>query len=206
MKSIIIAFVFCLTFSQVLWAEELPSVEGDQTLLIYDPVNESLSKESLDSNGVLVKPGPGGGSHGGGQSGGGHAGGGHSGGGQSGGGHTGGGGHGGGGHGGGGVVHGGHGTRPPGHWQHYPGWHHGWHHDRGWHPGWWSAGYVFPPWVWGDVPYGYWQCTAFNGSLQAFTRFGPTEDEAAYGALYACGGSNFQQFGCYIPEGYCQPN
>jgi len=41
--------------------------------------------------------------------------------------------------------------------------------------------------------------------MQAYTRIGPDENQAAYGALYACGGANFQQFGCYIPEGYCQP-
>ena len=55
-----------------------------------------------------------------------------------------------------------------------------------------------------DVDDGWWQCTAFNAAMETFSRVGPDEDQAAYGALYACGGANYQQFGCYIPPGYCQ--
>lgn len=92
----------------------------------------------------------------------------------------------------------------PGPWRPYPGWHDGWRWNRGWHPIWWVPGIIWPPWYWGDVPLGYWQCTAFNQNLQPFSAFGPDMDQAAYGALYACGGPNFEQFGCYIPPGYCQ--
>jgi hypothetical protein len=206
MKILIFASVLCLALShkvmaQEEYSQEMPA-EGDHSLMIYDVPTQTFSTEELDSNDLLA-PGHGGG---GGHSGGGHPGGGHPGGGHPGGGHPG-GGHPGGGHPGGGHPGGGHpgGGHPPGGpWHPYPGWHNGWGWDHNWHPGWWHVGIIFPVWIWIDVPTGYWQCTAFNSAMQPFSRTGPDQNQAAYGALYACGGANYQQFGCYIPQGYCQ--
>jgi hypothetical protein len=98
--------------------------------------------------------------------------------------------------------------RPPIHrppvWRPHPGWRAGWTWNRGWRPTWWRVGIVFPAWIWINAPVGYWQCTAFNPRLQSFSAFGPDVNQAAYGALYACGGPNYQAMGCYIPAGYCQ--
>ncbi|PIS11659.1 MAG: hypothetical protein COT73_02825 [Bdellovibrio sp. CG10_big_fil_rev_8_21_14_0_10_47_8] len=86
-----------------------------------------------------------------------------------------------------------------------PGWHGGWRHDRGWHPGWWYAGISLPYFVWApESPYGYWQCMAFSEDRQVFSASAPTLNEAAYNALFDCGGPNYQQYGCYIPDGYCR--
>ena len=114
----------------------------------------------------------------------------------------------GGGHGGGGHGSGGHG---PGHheggkWHPHPGWRAGWHHNAHWYPRWYRTGIRWPLWVWvGDyMPSGYWQCTAFNEQLRGFSAIGPNRDEAAYGALYNCGGASYEAAGCYIPENYCR--
>jgi hypothetical protein len=166
---------------------QVAPAEGDHALMVFDPQSQSLTTEPLDSEDLIMR-GPGGGGHGGG----GHPGGGF------------GGGHPGGGFGGHPVGHPG-GWHPGGPWRPYPGWHNGWAWDRGWHPGWWRVGIIFPVWVWyADVPVGYWQCTAFNSSMQAFSSIGPDVNQAAYGALYQCGGPNYQQMGCYVPQGYCQ--
>ncbi len=87
-----------------------------------------------------------------------------------------------------------------------PGWHEGWHWDyNAWHPHWWHVGFVFPGFVWlGGIPVGYWQCTAFNQNGQGFSDMAPTIDQASYGALYECGGPNYQGNACYVPQGYCQ--
>jgi len=178
MKVLIFASILCLALSQRVLAQEEVSQEapseGDHSLLIFDPPTQSFSSGELDSNDLLM------GHPGGGHPGGGHPGGGHPGGGHPGGGHA------------------------PGPWHPYPGWHNGWGWDRNWHPGWWHVGLIFPAWIWIDVPIGYWQCTAFNSAMQPFSQTGPDVNQAAYGALYACGGANYQQFGCYIPQGYCQ--
>ncbi len=64
---------------------------------------------------------------------------------------------------------------------------------------------MFPIFVFDDtVPAGYYQCVAFDENLDAYTDVGPNPDEAAYGALYDCGGDNYQAAGCYIPDNYCQ--
>jgi hypothetical protein len=85
-----------------------------------------------------------------------------------------------------------------------PGFHEGWNYDHGWHPIWWRPGFRFAPFVWivGVEP-GYFQCTAFNGNMQAFSDVGITSNEAAYNALYDCGGTDPAAAGCYIPPGYC---
>lgn len=82
----------------------------------------------------------------------------------------------------------------------------GWHWDPVfWHPGWWRQGFIFPIFNFEpNIPYGYVQCTAFNGAMEAFTQAGPDQDSAAYNALNACGGPDYQSVGCYIPAGYCQ--
>ena len=122
-----------------------------------------------------------------------------------------------GGHGGFGGFHGGGGVRPgggfrpgpvfgrPGIGWSRPGWAPGWRWNNAWRPAWWRFGLVFPAFVWAaTVPAGYWQCTAFNAGMQPVTDYGPDQNQAAYGALYACGGANYQAAGCYIPAGYCQ--
>src|SRR5262249_19810280 len=89
-------------------------------------------------------------------------------------------------------------------WRPYPGWHGGWRWNRGWRPVWVVAGLAFPAWYWINLPYGYYQCTAFDQNMTPFPEIGTTEDQAAYNALYACGGEDYQTAGCYIPEGYCR--
>ena len=90
-------------------------------------------------------------------------------------------------------------------WRPHPGWAPGWAWNRAWRPAWWRVGVAFPAFYWAaSVPVGYYQCTAFNAAMQPVTQFGPDINQAAYGALYACGGANYQAAGCYIPEGYCQ--
>ena len=221
MKTLVLASVLCLSFGPALGFAQQVSVEGDHTLQVYNPQNQTVVTEQLDENNLIVvpdqaapphpgpapaphpapapaphpgpapgpHPGPGPGPHPGpgpgphpGPGPGPHPG-------PGPGPHPG--------------PHPGPGPHPPG-WHEYPGWHDGWHHDGNWHPGWWHEGYIFPVWVWIDVDDGWWQCTAFNGAMETFSRVGPDEDQAAYGALYACGGANYQQFGCYIPPGYCQ--
>jgi hypothetical protein len=121
--------------------------------------------------------------------------------------------HGGGNHNGGGAVH----HNPTGHGgQHYGGQHYGHHNPApGWshtyvynyhyYPRWYYAGFVFPVWYWAaEVPVGYWQCTAFNQELTPFYATGMTEHQAAYNAMYACGGPSASAMGCYVPEGYCR--
>jgi hypothetical protein len=74
-----------------------------------------------------------------------------------------------------------------------------------WHPHWWHEGYHFRPWHWViEIDPGYWQCSAFNEYGQEYDDVGPTENEAAWNALYDCGGRDPEDAGCYIPEGYCQ--
>ena len=91
----------------------------------------------------------------------------------------------------------------PGRWAPRPGWHPNWRYDYGYRPFWWHPRVVFPIFVWA-APVGYYQCTAFNSALQGFTDYAPSANQAAYGALYQCGGPNYQSVGCYIPQGYCQ--
>jgi hypothetical protein len=72
------------------------------------------------------------------------------------------------------------------------------------HPHWWFQGAVFPLFFWEtSVPASFWQCIAFDQQGEDATPylgFAPTEDEAAFNALEACGGEQE----CYIPAGYCQ--
>ena len=97
------------------------------------------------------------------------------------------------------------GPRPVVGWRPHPGWAPGWGWNRTWRPAWWRVGIVFPAFYWAAAaPVGYYQCTAFNAAMQPVTQFGPDINQAAYGALYACGGANYQAAGCYIPEGYCR--
>ncbi len=85
---------------------------------------------------------------------------------------------------------------------HYPGWHQGWQWNQAWRPHWYQWGMQFPAYNWSyGVPQGYWQCVAFNGYMQAFYGIGYDINQAAYGALYYCGGA---YNGCYIPPNYCQ--
>ena len=194
MKIFLFACLVTLTFGQVVFAQESAQESRENKLLMFDESTNAVTAEPLDSEGLLMRAPPA------------HSPPAHN-----------------------PPAHNPPGHNPPGHnppghnppghnppphqpprppphpgpWRPYPGWHNGWTWNRGWVPGWYRVG-MAPPWVWGDVPYGYWQCTAFNSSLQAFTRFGPDMNQAAYGALYACGGPNYQQMNCYIPNGYCQ--
>jgi hypothetical protein len=94
---------------------------------------------------------------------------------------------------------------PGGTYVHHPGWNANFHYNYGNHPHWFHAGIRFPGFVFvGTFPAGYYQCTAFNEDLQPVTDDGPSLDEAAYAALYSCGGPDYANSGCYIPEGYCQ--
>lgn len=86
-----------------------------------------------------------------------------------------------------------------------PGYHHGWNHDHNWRPRWWHLGISLPIFVWSpQSPRGYWQCTAFSTDREIFSASAPDREEAIYNALYDCGGANYEEYGCYIPEGYCQ--
>lgn len=92
-------------------------------------------------------------------------------------------------------------------WGSRPGWHSSWRYERDYHPNWWHPKFVFPGFVWLNVYPGVWQCTAFNQYdqyLAPYTYVGQSQGQAAYGALYDCGGPNYQATGCYIPAGYCQ--
>lgn len=40
--------------------------------------------------------------------------------------------------------------------------------------------------------------------MNAFSEIGYTRDEAAYNALYECGGDDWDYAGCYVPEQYCR--
>jgi hypothetical protein len=187
-----------------------------------------LSADINDEALMLLPPRRGGGNPGGGHRGGGNRGGGmHRGGGNPGGGHPGGGFRRGGGNPGGGMhrgggnpgrggtVRGGHdrggrGYQPGRRSYRYgghrdrPGWNRGWRWNRTWRPGWWYRGIIFPRYNRDyNTPYNYYQCTAFDEYMNAYSAAGPTEDQAAYNALYTCGGSSFEYSGCYIPEGYC---
>ena len=116
-------------------------------------------------------------------------------------------------HGGPGPIHGGPGHPGFGGWHGNPGWHgggprpgwhDGWRWDYGFHPFWWTAGVWFPLFVWEvATPRLWWQCTAFDQNHDAFTASAPDQQEAAYDAMYDCGGPEAQQT-CYIPAGYCQ--
>lgn len=114
-----------------------------------------------------------------------------------------------------GGGHGGGHGRPGGGWGrighgHYPrpGWRTGWHvrHHHHRFPHWYRTDIVWPLWVWVNypIPAGYWQCTAFDENLTAYSDIGPTADQAAWNALYDCGGDDPEANGCYIPEGYCR--
>lgn len=84
-----------------------------------------------------------------------------------------------------------------------PGWRNGWRWDFGRHPFWWRVGIEFPLFIWAiDTPQFWWQCTAFDEEMP-YSAAAPTRDEAAYNALYDCGGPNYANQ-CYIPPGYCQ--
>ncbi len=77
-----------------------------------------------------------------------------------------------------------------------------WHWDRYWLPFWWYPTITWPLWNWiQEIPYGYWQCTAFDQYLDAFPALGTNEAQAAFNATYACGG---QELGCYIPPNFCR--
>jgi hypothetical protein len=94
----------------------------------------------------------------------------------------------------------------PGYEQGRPGWNEGWRWDYGYRrPSWCHDSIDYPQfeWVYQIAP-GYYQCTSFNNNLYGFSAIGATIDEAAYNALYDCGGPYYLQSGCYIPNGYCQ--
>ncbi len=85
-----------------------------------------------------------------------------------------------------------------------PGWESRWHWNRDWRPRWADRGIRFPRFIRHTrVPIGYYQCTAFDRNMNAYSASGLSVDQAAYNALYDCGGSDFQMYGCYIPNGYC---
>lgn len=101
--------------------------------------------------------------------------------------------------------HGHHGHYHKGGWHHRPGWHHGWKWNFHRYPRWWYPTIILPTWIWvSNIPVGYWQCTAFDEDLNAFSEIGATIDEAAYNALYECGGLDWEEEGCYVPEDYCR--
>lgn len=92
-------------------------------------------------------------------------------------------------------------------WGPRPGWHSSWHYDHGYHPHWYGPHVVFPGFLWLNVNPGVWQCTAYNQYdryLAPYSYVAESQDQAAYGALYDCGGPDYQASGCYIPPGYCQ--
>jgi hypothetical protein len=117
------------------------------------------------------------------------------------------------------VRPGGPGFRPGGVWRpgplrpgFYPGWHAGWARPgwyAGWYwnrvvPGWWPVGILGLPLFALEVgvPFGYWQCTAFDQNMNTYSAAAPSQQQAAYNAMYDCGGPNANAM-CYIPAGYC---
>ncbi|GIL18617.1 MAG: hypothetical protein BroJett040_23680 [Oligoflexia bacterium] len=98
-------------------------------------------------------------------------------------------------------------------WSGYPGWHGGgprpgWRYDWYWdpylRPYWWYPGIFFPMFVWYyQSPFYWWQCTAFDYYRYGYSASAPTLNEAAYNALYDCGGFYYWNE-CYVPEGYCR--
>jgi hypothetical protein len=81
---------------------------------------------------------------------------------------------------------------PAGHWNNY------------WQPTWYYPGIPLPLFSWNyNYPVGYWQCAAFNGNYMTYYGVGSTVEQAAYAALYACGGMYYLSVGCYIPPNYC---
>lgn len=101
----------------------------------------------------------------------------------------------------------GHGHGPTRGWGPRPGWQSGWHYQRNYHPHWYGPKIVFPGFIWLNINPGVWQCTAFNQYdqyLVPYSYVAVDQGQAAYGALYDCGGPNYQVSGCYIPPGYCQ--
>jgi hypothetical protein len=104
--------------------------------------------------------------------------------------------------------HGGPGHNDHGHfggWNPRPGWHGGWRWDHGYRrPHWWYVGIAIPVFAWAPgIAHGYWQCTAYNGDLYSYTAMGTDVNQAAYNAMYDCGGPDADARGCYIPDGYC---
>lgn len=89
-------------------------------------------------------------------------------------------------------------------YRHHPDWRPGYRWDRNHHPRWWYAGIHFPLWFWDiGAPSRYYQCIAFDkggDDATPYVGFAPALDEAAFNALYACGGPD----DCYIPPGYCK--
>lgn len=85
---------------------------------------------------------------------------------------------------------------------HHRGWSHGYVWNRSHRPRWVQSGYSWAPWYWYNTPRGYWQCTAFDDNGTPYSEAGRTEDQAAYNALYECGGGDVYE--CYIPAGYCR--
>jgi hypothetical protein len=97
-----------------------------------------------------------------------------------------------------------------------------WHVAPGYYPAWiLDEAYPGPDWVvdaeepiewpqfeWlNGVAPGEWQCTAFNHNdqtLEPYSDIGKTRNQAAYDALYACGGKEWKAEGCYIPAGFCK--
>lgn len=91
-------------------------------------------------------------------------------------------------------------------WDHRPGWRHDWQWNKRSRPHWLEFGFTFPAFWWiNEVRPGYWQCTAFDSYHYAFSAVGRRQNEAAYNALYDCGGPfNYNNNECYIPNGYCR--
>jgi hypothetical protein len=79
----------------------------------------------------------------------------------------------------------------------------GWAWDWNVYPFWWYDGVVFPAFGYApEVPYNSWQCIAYDEYQNPYVASAPNREEAAYSALYDCGGPQYQQE-CYIPQGYC---
>ena len=92
----------------------------------------------------------------------------------------------------------------------YPGWSPYWvWNPYAWQPAWWAWHWqVIIPWGqigWmPNIPVGTWQCVAFNPYGAWFVGASPIQNQAAYNALWECGGFTWQASSCYVPPGYCQ--
>ncbi len=85
-----------------------------------------------------------------------------------------------------------------------PGWRFGWDIDYRVRPFWFYDAIVFPRFVFvAEVQRNYYQCTAFDENRNPYSASAPTRQEAAYNALYDCGGPDYADE-CYVPEGFCQ--
>jgi hypothetical protein len=74
-------------------------------------------------------------------------------------------------------------------------------------PPWYHQGILadFPQFEFDPILHaGMWQCTATDEQKEQFNGYGPDRNNAAFTAMKACGGTKFEEQGCFIATSYCQ--